>query len=232
MNTTGEQSQNSHSAAANGEDFTMDLETYLTKLYQEQGLEVTLAATLDFLEMWENCNIGPENSTYEVNGIKRTKEEYAMYTIENIQAKLGVKFQDELQEDSWEKEDDEELLNNIEELIRNQYNQYTTTIREIARLQEQRDDLCELLTRNTTHWAHFKFRRPTAQPESVATYMAAKQILLKAIIPGYGLYRALTNRMKQVDKWTRIEDDSSRGPGICENGLFLDEVRNNSDMDC
>ncbi|KAG1032405.1 hypothetical protein G6F43_013781 [Rhizopus delemar] len=141
MNTTGEQSQNSHSAAANEEDFTMDLETYLTKLYQEQGLEVTLAATLDFLEMWENCNVGPENYTYEIDGIKRTREDYAMYTVENIQAKLGIKIQDKHQEDSWEKEDDEELLNNIEELIRNQYNQYTATIKEITKLQEQRDDL-------------------------------------------------------------------------------------------
>ncbi|KAG0751724.1 hypothetical protein G6F33_012971 [Rhizopus arrhizus] len=231
MNTTGEQFQYGP-PATNEEDFTMDMETYLTKLYQEQGLEVTLAATLDFLEMWENCNIGPENCTYEIAGIKRTREDYAMYTIENIQAKLGVKVQDELQEDNWEKEDDEEFLNNIEELIRDQYNQYTTTIRDIARLQDQRDELCELLSRNTTHWAHFKFRRPTAQPDSIATYMAAKQILLKAIIPGYSLFRAFTNRMKQVDKWTRTEDDSSRGPGICENDRFLDETQTNSDMDC
>ncbi len=79
MNTTGEQFQYVP-PATNEEDFTMDMETYLTKLYQEQGLEVTLAATLDFLHPkrepsspyhWVRCHGAPCLFREESDGIRQ-----------------------------------------------------------------------------------------------------------------------------------------------------------------
>lgn len=46
--------------------------------------------------------------------------------------------------------------------------------------------------------------------------MAAKQTVLRSTVPGYSLYRNLIMKVKQMDPWTRIEDDSSRGVGICD----------------
>ncbi|KAG0803308.1 hypothetical protein G6F16_012721 [Rhizopus arrhizus] len=194
-------------ANKNDNMFSMDMDTYITKVYQEQGYEAALTVMNDFLIMWEDCNVGPTNLTYEIDGITYTREEYAIYTIEG--------YDQGTQDYNWEKEDDLELLMNIEALIQNQYEQYKEAIREIERLQELKDSLCELISMNVSRWAHFKFRRPKPTPESVSIYIAAKQTALKTIVPGYSLFRALSLKIKQSDVWSRIEDDSSRGPTIC-----------------
>lgn len=84
-------------------------------------------------------------------------------------------------------------------------------------VQELKEQMCDLLATNINHWAHFRFRRPNNTPESVTAYLAAKQIMLKAIIPDYRLYRALTLKIKQKDNWARIVGDSSGTAGICDN---------------
>ncbi|KAG1010410.1 hypothetical protein G6F26_013579 [Rhizopus arrhizus] len=213
MNKTNEQVPITM-ANKNDSVFSMDMDTYITKVYQEQGYEAALTVMNDFLIMWEDCNVGPTNLTYEIDGTTYTREEYAIYTIEGIKAMVEG-YKQETQEDNWEKEDDLELLMNIEALIQNQYEQYKEAIREIERLQELKDSLCELISMNVSRWAHFKFRRPKPTPESVSIYIAAKQTALKTIVPGYSLFRALSLKIKQSDVWSRIEDDSSRGPTIC-----------------
>lgn len=214
MNKTNEQVPVSM-VNQNNNAFSMDMDTYIKKVYQEQGYEAALTVMNDFLMMWEDCNIGPTNLTYEIDGITFTREEYAIYTVEGIKAMLEGHNQED-QEANWEIEDDFELLMNIEALIQNQYEQYKAAIREIERLQELKDSLCELISLNVSRWAHFKFRRPKPTPESVTIYIAAKQTALKTIVPGYSLFRALSLKIKQTDAWSRIEDDSSRGPTICD----------------
>ncbi|KAG1166359.1 hypothetical protein G6F36_012974 [Rhizopus arrhizus] len=131
-------------ANKNDNMFSMDMDTYITKVYQEQGYEAALTVMNDFLIMWEDCNVGPTNLTYEIDeGYDQGTQDY-----------------------NWEKEDDLELLMNIEALIQNQYEQYKEAIREIERLQELKDSLCELISMNVSRWAHFKFRRPKPTPES------------------------------------------------------------------
>ncbi|KAG1123197.1 hypothetical protein G6F38_013985 [Rhizopus arrhizus] len=158
-----------------------------------------MVATIDFLKMWESCNVGPKNLTYEVDGDILTREDYAIHVIDGIKLCIhGEAMRKEKLETSWEEEDDMELLNNVEGLISEQYQQYTTTIREIEELLILRDTLCDTLATNIRHWAHFRFAKPRSTKD---------------------FHRALSNKIKQVDPWTRIVGDSSRGAGICnENG--------------
>ena len=65
-------------ANKNDNMFSMDMDTYITKVYQEQGYEAALTVMNDFLIMWEDCNVGPTNLTYEIDGITYTREEYAI----------------------------------------------------------------------------------------------------------------------------------------------------------
>ncbi|KAG1441152.1 hypothetical protein G6F46_013473 [Rhizopus delemar] len=201
------------------EPFSMNLDVYLMSLCQEQGREVALTALLDFLKSWEDCNVGPTNANYEIDGIRRTREEYASIVIDNIDTMLTVtgieKEREREQNDNWEIEDDLELLNNVEGLIQNQYKQYLEVLGEIVRLQELKEMLGDQIASNVTHWAHFKFKRPNATSESITIYTAAKQISLKTVVPGYTLHRNLTKKIRQNDPWARIRDDSTGGPGIC-----------------
>ncbi|KAG0776560.1 hypothetical protein G6F21_013611 [Rhizopus arrhizus] len=207
--------------AMGDEVFSMDLEAFLLQVYQEQGYESTLAFTKDFLLKWEDCNVGPENPLYEIDGINRTREEYAVYMADNISA-MAREIGNEVnldQTDNWEELDDQDFLAKLESLLQNQFSQYTGIIREIERLKDQKEALSDLFSSNVSAWAHYKFKKPAATPDSVALYMAAKQTVLRSIVPGYSLYRNLTMKVKQMDPWTIIEDDSSRGVGICdENG--------------
>jgi hypothetical protein len=43
----------------NDNAFSMDMDTHIKKVYQEQGYEAALTVMNDFLIMWEDCNIGP-----------------------------------------------------------------------------------------------------------------------------------------------------------------------------
>lgn len=202
-------------------DFSMDMDEYLTRIYKEQGYEVTMTAIMDFLMMWEDCNVGPTEVQYEMDGKTCTREEYAVYTIENISAMVSAEKKEEgvinIYEANWEDEDGLELLNNLEGLIKNQHKQFVDTLHEFEMVQELKEQMCDLLATNINHWAHFRFRRPNNTPESVTAYLAAKQIMLKAIIPDYRLYRALTLKIKQKDNWARIVGDSSGTAGICDN---------------
>ncbi|KAG1034599.1 hypothetical protein G6F43_013383 [Rhizopus delemar] len=211
---------NSEKQGSNDEFFSMEVDVYLKRVYIEQGYEAAMVATIDFLKMWESCNVGPKNLTYEVDGVILTREDYAIHVIDGIKLCVhGETMRKESLETSWEEEDDMELLNNVEGLISEQYQQYTTTIREIEERLILRDTLCDTLATNIRHWAHFRFAKPRSTKESVGIYSAIKQTMLKTILPGYSFHRALSNKIKQVDPWTRIVGDSSRGAGICnENG--------------
>ncbi|KAG0925436.1 hypothetical protein G6F26_012905 [Rhizopus arrhizus] len=199
-------------------DFSMDMDAYLMAIYKKQGYEVTMTAVMDFLMMWEDCNVGPTEVLYEIDGITCTREEYAVHTIKNISAMVSAEEngKGDIYEANWEDEDDLELLKNLEGLINSQHKQFVDTLHEFERIQELKEQLCDLLASNINHWAHFRFRRPNNTPESVTAYLAAKQIMLKAIIPDYRLYRALTLKIKQKDNWARIVGDSSGIAGICD----------------
>lgn len=77
-------------------DFSMDMDEYLTRIYKEQGYEVTMTAIMDFLMMWEDCNVGPTEVQYEMDGKTCTREEYAVYTIENISAMVSAEKKEEV----------------------------------------------------------------------------------------------------------------------------------------
>ncbi|KAG1168715.1 hypothetical protein G6F70_009300 [Rhizopus microsporus] len=46
-------------------------------------------------------------------------------------------------------------------------------------------------------------------------YLTAKQVLLRSVIPGYGAFRSLSNKIKYADTWGRIGVDSTGAAGIC-----------------
>ncbi|ORE00676.1 hypothetical protein BCV72DRAFT_218684, partial [Rhizopus microsporus var. microsporus] len=92
---------------------------------------------------------------------------------------------------------------------------YIRTLQEIEHLEELRDSLCDLFATNACHWAHFRLNQPKPNMQDIGLYLAAKQTLLKTFVPDYSFYRALSIKVKQVDSWARVEDDSSSGAGIC-----------------
>lgn len=208
------------------EPWSMNLEDYLKEMYLQHGYDVALLAAVDFLDMWEQCSVGPEQIKYDVDGKIMTKNEYALHIVNNIKA-LETMAQDkntmdmnndtDVQEESWEDQDDQELLENLESLLRQQHDDYRALVSQMEQLEANRQFMCEQFARNVSHWAHFRFVRPKPTLDSVAIYMAAKTLHLKLIIPEYGHFRSLALKAKQIDSWTRIEDDSSQGARICNN---------------
>ncbi|KAG1066458.1 hypothetical protein G6F61_011872 [Rhizopus arrhizus] len=128
----------------------MGREAFLLQVHQEQGYEATLAFTKDFLLKREDCNISPENPLYEIDGISRTREEYAVYMADNISA-MADEIGNEMnldQMDNWEELDDQDFLGKLESLLQKQFSQYTGIIREIERLKDQREALSDLFPSN------------------------------------------------------------------------------------
>jgi hypothetical protein len=200
-------------------NFSMNLDAYLLEMYQEQGHEPTLDAINDVLKQWEEANIGPTNKIYEMDGTPMTREQYAQYTVETIGAYVHALTQcqpTEFQNEDWEAIEDLEIIKHLELLLGQYYNNYRAITREINGLLDRREEVAEYFAKNASHWAHLKFRKPSPNKESVALYTMAKQTQLKAIAPGYGFFRGLAIKTKQVDEWTRIEDDPSIGVGICD----------------
>ncbi|KAG1167590.1 hypothetical protein G6F70_009450 [Rhizopus microsporus] len=211
--------------------FSMNLDAYLLEMYQEQGHEFTLAAINDVLKQWEEANIGPTNKVYEMDGAPMTREEYAQYTVETIGAYVHALSQcqpTEYQNEDWEAIENLEIIKHLELLLGQYYDNYRAITREINGLMDKREEIAEYFAKNASHWAHLKFRKPSPSKESVALYTMAKQTQLKAIAPGYGFFRGLAIKTKQVDEWTRIEDDPTVGAGICN---LLDEFGNHEPQD-
>ncbi|KAG1317451.1 hypothetical protein G6F62_012891 [Rhizopus arrhizus] len=230
----------------------MDVETYLLQLYLQQGYDVAMVAANDFLRQWESCDVGPQNPVYEIEGESVTREEYAKYLMEDIVsldrlingqvtynngANCVIQNGNATNEQcDWEEQDNQEILVQLENLIRHQYEQYVHILQEIERLEELRDSLCDLFATNVCHWAHFRLNQPKPNAQDIGLYLSAKQTLLKTFVPGYSFYRALSIKVKQVDSWIRIEDDSSTGTGICNqeesNNVTPDQAENfqNSDI--
>ncbi|KAG1316811.1 hypothetical protein G6F62_013267 [Rhizopus arrhizus] len=192
----------------------MDVEIYLLQLYLQQSYDVAMVAANDFLRQWGSCDVGPQNPVYEIEGESVTREEYAKYLMEDIVS--------------------------LDRLINGQvtYNNGANCViqNEIERLEELRDSLCDLFASNVCHWARFRLNQPKPNVQDIGLYLAAKQTLLKTFVPGYSFYRALPIKVKQVDSWIRIEDDSSTGAGICNqeesNNVTPDQAENfqNSDI--
>ncbi|ORE03735.1 hypothetical protein BCV72DRAFT_314695, partial [Rhizopus microsporus var. microsporus] len=122
-------------------------------------------------------------------------------TEEQEQARYGPN-------EDWQVEDDKDFLRTIETLIRQQYEDYKAAMHEMARLESLREELSETLARNVSHWAHFRLRKPAKNSQDVSLYLAAKQTLLRTIMPGYGTFRSLSAKIKSIDTWERIVVDS------------------------
>ncbi|CAO3683798.1 unnamed protein product [Rhizopus microsporus] len=165
----------------------MNLDAYLLEMYQEQGHEFTLAAINDVLKQWEEANIGPTNK----------------YTVETIGAYVHALSQcqpTEYQNEDWEAIENLEIIKHLELLLGQYYDNYRAITREINGLMDKREEIAEYFAKNASHWAHLKFRKPSPSKESVALYTMAKQTQLKAIAPGYGFFRGLAIKTKQVDE--------------------------------
>ena len=202
------------------ESFSMNIDAYLVELYQQQGYEVAFAAALDFIKITEADHIHPINDAYDAGGIPITRTQFATLMLEGLNIFPTEPCIDQEEaiygpNDDWQVEDDKEFLKAIEGLIRQQYNEYKAAKGELARLEQLRESISDVLARNISYWAHFRLRKPAKNHQDVSLYLTAKQVLLRSVIPGYGAFRSLSNKIKYADTWGRIGVDSTGAAGIC-----------------